>query len=73
MAQRAEPSVPQRRPAGRAARWRFTNVAAQAGVAAPNDSFPAMFFDYDNDGWLDLFVGGYLAHGRRTSPPTTSA
>jgi hypothetical protein len=41
--------------------WRFTNVAAKAGVEEPRDSFPAMFFDYDNDGWLDLFVAAYRA------------
>jgi hypothetical protein len=34
--------------------WRFSNVSAK-----PIDSFPAMFFDYDNDGWLDLFVSSY--------------
>jgi FG-GAP-like repeat/ASPIC and UnbV len=39
--------------------WRFTNVAALAGVELPKNSFPAMFFDYDNDGWLDLFVAPY--------------
>jgi hypothetical protein len=39
--------------------WRFTNVAGQAGVELPKHSFPAMFFDYDNDGWLDLFVAPY--------------
>ena len=39
--------------------WRFTEVAAEAGVTEPRASFPAFFFDYDNDGWLDLFVGGY--------------
>ena len=39
--------------------WRFTNVAAQAGVELPKNSFPAMFFDYDNDGWLNLFVAPY--------------
>lgn len=25
----------------------------------PDGSFPAWFFDYNNDGWLDLFVSGY--------------
>jgi hypothetical protein len=39
--------------------WRFTNVAATAGVTEPLASFGAFFFDYDNDGWLDLFVAGF--------------
>jgi hypothetical protein len=40
-------------------RFRFTDVAARAGVLSPKDSFPATFFDYDNDGWPDLFVAAY--------------
>ncbi|HZM70793.1 MAG TPA: CRTAC1 family protein [Candidatus Cryosericum sp.] len=39
--------------------WRFTEVAASAHVTEPIMSFPTWFFDYDNDGWLDLFVSGY--------------
>ena len=40
----------------------FTDVATQAGVAEPrNRSFAPWFFDYDNDGWLDLFVSAYDA------------
>jgi hypothetical protein len=39
--------------------WRFTEVARRAGAVGPKDSFVAWFWDYDNDGWLDLFVGGY--------------
>ncbi|HEU4401653.1 MAG TPA: CRTAC1 family protein [Candidatus Polarisedimenticolia bacterium] len=39
--------------------WRFTDVSLQAGVVEPVFSFPAFFFDYDNDGWEDLYVGGY--------------
>jgi tetratricopeptide (TPR) repeat protein len=37
----------------------FTNVARGAGVSAPTWSFPTWFFDYDNDGKLDLFVASY--------------
>jgi hypothetical protein len=37
----------------------FTEVAAQAGVQKPWQSFAAWFFDYDNDGWPDLFVTSY--------------
>ena len=37
----------------------FTEVAAQAGVRQPAQSFAAWFFDYDNDGWPDLFVTSY--------------
>ena len=39
--------------------WKFTDVAAQAGVTEPRFSFPTWFFDYDNDGWLDIFVAGF--------------
>lgn len=40
--------------------WKFTDVTAQAGVPAPVKSFPTWFFDFDNDGFLDLFVSGYF-------------
>ncbi|HEY1810361.1 MAG TPA: VCBS repeat-containing protein, partial [Acidobacteriaceae bacterium] len=39
--------------------WRFTDVTHQAGVENPIHSFATWFFDYDNDGWPDLFVAGY--------------
>lgn len=38
----------------------FTNVAGAAGVEQPLYSFPTWFMDFDNDGWLDLFVSGYV-------------
>ena len=46
--------------------WRFSDVASTAGVTEPLASFAAFFFDYDNDGWPDLFVAGY---GRKTGIP----
>ncbi len=39
----------------------FADVTARAGVAEPRVSFTTWFFDYDNDGWLDIFVTGYFA------------
>jgi hypothetical protein len=42
--------------------WRFTDVAQAAGVTEPQFSFPAWFWDYDNDGHEDLFVSGYYVH-----------
>ncbi len=37
----------------------FTDVAPEINVTSPSESFPTWFFDYDNDGALDLFVAGY--------------
>lgn len=42
-----------------ATRWKFTDVARQAGVDKQRNSFATWFFDYDNDGWPDIFVAGY--------------
>jgi hypothetical protein len=41
---------------------RFTDVTAKAGVAMPRHPLKASaaFLDYDNDGWLDLFVTHYF-------------
>jgi ASPIC and UnbV/FG-GAP-like repeat len=39
----------------------FVDVTQQARVAEPNRSFTAWFFDYDNDGWPDIFASGYSA------------
>jgi tetratricopeptide (TPR) repeat protein len=38
----------------------FTEVAAAAGVPGSGRGFGTWFFDYDNDGWLDLFVTSYF-------------
>jgi hypothetical protein len=38
----------------------FTDVTKRAGVAAAGWSASAGFFDYDNDGNLDLFVTRYV-------------
>src|SRR6185312_2797161 len=40
---------------------KFEDVTQKAGVAEPNMSFTTWFFDYDNDGWPDIFVSGYWA------------
>jgi hypothetical protein len=51
----------------------FTDVAAEAGVAAINEDFEVssggLFFDYDGDGWEDLLVTRFgkpkMFHNRR--------
>jgi FG-GAP-like repeat/ASPIC and UnbV len=59
----------------------FTDVAPDLGVTQPaGRSFATWFFDYDNDGWLDLFVAAFdatladlaseaLGRGHRCSRP----
>ncbi|MBK7876216.1 MAG: CRTAC1 family protein [Planctomycetes bacterium] len=41
----------------------FEDVTEKAGVGLPISSFPAWFFDYDQDGALDLFVAGFGGPG----------
>ena len=37
----------------------FSDVAPALGVSEPGDSFPVWFWDFDNDGALDLYVSSY--------------
>jgi hypothetical protein len=41
----------------------FEEVARRLGVEKPERSFPCWFWDYDNDGALDLFVSSYTFVG----------
>ena len=38
----------------------FTEFGRGAGVPGPGQGFPTWFFDYDNDGFQDLFVGSFV-------------
>ncbi|HKQ61588.1 MAG TPA: CRTAC1 family protein [Candidatus Polarisedimenticolaceae bacterium] len=42
----------------------FTDVARAAGVTRPLAGFPAWFWDYDNDGNLDIYAGAFGAPGQ---------
>lgn len=48
--------------------WQFENIAMAEGVEEPIASFPTWFFDYDNDGWVDIFVSSFdqLAQKRQS-------
>jgi hypothetical protein len=39
--------------------WGFTESGVAAGVAEPKAAFATWFWDYDNDGWQDLFVAAF--------------
>ena len=39
----------------------FTDVTTASGTGDERWSVAAVFLDYDRDGWLDLFVGNYIA------------
>jgi hypothetical protein len=47
----------------------FTDVAPSLGITQPVQGFSCWFWDYDNDGWPDLFVCGYE---RRLGPVVLS-
>jgi len=37
----------------------FTNVNSTMGIDGPSTGFPCWAWDYDNDGWLDIFATSY--------------
>jgi hypothetical protein len=41
--------------------WKFTDVSSFAGVSGQHNSFSCFFFDYNNDGWPDIYVNGFGA------------
>jgi hypothetical protein len=45
---------------------KFVDVAEKLGVTGPIQSFSCFFFDYDDDGWLDLYVSCYGTPRTRT-------
>jgi enediyne biosynthesis protein E4 len=79
MASRGVRPQPRGKPSGLPFHARFTDIAAQAGLRAPVIYGPpdrmdyilesmgcgVAFLDYDNDGWLDIFV---LSGTRREGP-----
>ena len=39
----------------------FHDVASSIGIDGPPRGFTCMCWDYDNDGWLDIFVSDFTA------------
>jgi hypothetical protein len=50
---------------------KFADVTGRAGVGDPGFSTSAAWFDYDNDGKLDLFVGNYVEWSVETDQTCT--
>ena len=63
---RSQPAVPEpgRRPIHR--------CRVAAGVAVDSWSTGCAFGDYDGDGWLDLYVAGYVAFDVKNPPPVSA-
>jgi hypothetical protein len=52
----------------------FTDVARETGTADTGWGWGAKFFDYDNDGWLDLYVvNGWVSAGPQSYVPDVYA
>ena len=51
----------------------FEDVTEAAGLGDITYTFPTWFFDYDNDGWPDIFVSGYPMAGSMARTAATDA
>ncbi len=40
----------------------FEDVAPELGIPGPPHGFTCMFWDYDDDGWLDIYVADYSSN-----------
>jgi hypothetical protein len=52
----------------------FSDVAEELGVTLPHESFPCWFWDFNNDGALDLYVSSYFQSSKlaRLAPVVAS-
>lgn len=58
---------------GKDGRRYFVEIAEKAGVSKPTHGFTTWFWDFDNDGYLDLFVSGYGSDYLAISPKSVAA
>lgn len=49
--------------------WQFVEVGEELGVREPRLSFPVWFWDYDNDGHLDLLVAAFSSYFQAALEP----
>ena len=45
-------------------RGAFSDVSEAQGIDGPKEGFPCWAWDYDNDGWLDIFATSYFRNVR---------
>ena len=39
---------------------KFEDITIKSGIDGPDIGFPAFFWDFNNDGWLDILSAGYI-------------
>jgi hypothetical protein len=51
----------------------FRDITAYANIGAPVNTFPCWMWDYDNDGWEDIFTASFSALGSSASASALTA